>query len=241
MRRSIGTVLQGTILVCAFHGTLAGTIAAQEMRVVGAPPADLNTSGTAERYAAPDAVTVTLQVETRGASALEARAANEAALRSVRAALAQIRGASATTVGYRVGTPPRYLSDRGDSTRPYSATTIVRVKPDRMEDAALVIDLGLRAGATGATLRYESSATNRLRNEAIAEAAEAARAEADVLARAMGGSLGPLTWTGIDRSGGAIGGLAARVIEDPELPMPPTDIVVRVTVNGRWRFITNAP
>ena len=210
------------------------------------PPAELNTSGTAERRVAPDRVMIHFSVETRAPSAAAAASANATAVQSVRAALRQARRDSlAPMLGYRVG--PEYSrrrpTDEDQELRiiGYLARTILGARPPRIEDAGRTIDAALAAGATGvATLTFESSAVPAGRNDAIAEAAATARREAEVLARAMGGSLGPMIWSSTTGGPSVMGqtvnsSILYQRIED--MDMVPSDIIVRVVVNARWRFI----
>lgn len=243
MRNAMAAVVKHGLVGAIMLFTTYGSAEAQERPMM--PLAELNTSGTAERRAAPDRVMVHFSVETRAPSAAAAASANATAVQSVRSALRQARTDSlAPMLSYRVG--PEYSRPRptDEDQEPkiigYLARTIVAARPPRIEDAGRAIDAALAAGATGvASLTFESSAVPETRNDAIAEAAVMARREAEVLARAMGGSLGPMIWS--STTGAPVmyqtanSSVMYRRMEG--MDMVPSDIVVRVVVNARWRFI----
>jgi uncharacterized protein len=156
----------------------------------------IETVGTGQRRVVPDRANVHLIVESRAASAATAAAQNSRAVQAVidtlkRAAL----DSSATTYSYHVGVdydrqPPMATGDRPIR---YVARTVLRVRLTRLENVGRVIDAGLAKGATGVEgVYFESSAAEQERRSALAEAGVAARRDAEALAQAMGGTLGPL-------------------------------------------------
>jgi len=227
----------------------ARTAAAQQDRSPSAADAapDVETVGTGERRIAPDRATVLLQVETKAASAAAAAAQNGRTVQAVREALRRIGVDSAvTTASYNVGPdyePPRPMDREGGPRRVgYAARTVVRVQLTRLNDVGQVIDAALGGGATGVDgVFFEASTADAARREALADAAQAARRDAEALARSLGGQLGSLisssTASGMDprranvmmRMAGGMAGSATQIT--------PNEIVVTAGVVTRWRFV----
>ena len=86
---------------------------------------------------------------------------------------------------------------------------------------------------------FEASSAQSARREALALAAAASRQDAEVLARSMGGSLGPL----ISSATANVGSPALRVPVsmnvnfDYSTGIAPNEIVVGAAVTSTWRFI----
>lgn len=158
-----------------------------------------------------------------------------------------------TTASYNIG--PNYeRRDRGEPVREgYVAHTVLRVQLAKLNDVGQVIDAALASGATGVEgVMFESSVVLEARRGALADAAAAARADAEVLAKAMGGTLGPLISTatagGYDArranvlmrsgyfggGGGGIGGVGGG---GGPTQIAPNEIVVSAGVVARWRFV----
>lgn len=209
---------------------------------------EIETIGSGERRIAPDRATVMIQVESRAPSAATAAAMNASAAQAVRDALRRMRAdTAAATASYHVGPefgPPRPI-EREEAPRVigYIARTVVRARLTQLEQLGPAMDAALAAGATGIEgIFFESSGADDARRAALADAAAAARRDAEVLARAMGGSLGPLIGTStlgmgdprrynlMMRGGYDFGGPGATQIT-------PTEIVVTAAVAARWRFL----
>ena len=202
---------------------------------------NVETVGTAERRVAPDRASVMLFVETRAASAAAAASANTRAVQAVRDTLrAAGLDSAATTASYHVG--PHYEPNpvRGEPQRSgYSARTVLRVQLTRLDLVGRVIDAALAKGATGVeNVWFESSRIEETRRAALADAAEAARRDAEALARALGGALGPLlstsTASAFDprRMNMAMAERSFRTTQ-----ITPSEIVVSAGVVTRWQFI----
>ena len=214
----------------------------------GEPPF-IETVGTGQGRVAPDRANVHLIVESRATTA--AVAANQNA-RAVASVIDTLRKAgidsAATTASYHVGMnyEPVPVEARGEPRqRGYLARTVLRVRPRRIEDVGRAIDVGLSKGGTGVEQVYfESSRAEEERRAALAEAATAARREAEVLARALGGSLGRLlsvTTAGATdprRLNLSYGSIAGGEVRLRSTAISPNDIVIATAVVTRWQFVT---
>lgn len=204
---------------------------------------EIETVGTAERRVAPDKATVMVYVETKAPTASAAAAANSRAVAAVRDTLRKLGlDSAATTATFNVG--PNYEQDptvRGEPRRSgYAARTSIRVELTALDQVGRVIDAGLGRGATGVEgVYFESSRAEEARRAALADAAQAARRDAEALATAMAGSIGPLisitTASNVDprRMNVMLRGAAGMVTGTT---VSPSEIVIVAGVVTKWRF-----
>jgi uncharacterized protein YggE len=202
---------------------------------------DVETVGTGERRVAPDRANVHLTVESRAESAAAAAAQNVRAVQGVLDTLRRIGlDTAVATSSYNVGPNWEPEPDRREPRRVgYVARTVLRVRLTRLDLVGRVIDAGLAKGATGIeSVWFEASTAEQERRAALAEAAVAARRDAEALARSLGGSLGPLLSTSTAgandprRINVLAGGAGMRTTQ-----ITPTEIVISAAVITRWQFI----
>jgi uncharacterized protein YggE len=223
-------------------------IAIAQDRPPGPPTVDA--SGTGTRRIPPDRASVMLRIETKSPmSAGEAAVVNAHLVDAVRDTLKKAGlDSSVVTTAYSVG--PDVQSDpRGEQRQVgYVARTVLRVSLGRLDQVGRVIDVGLAKGATGVTgVIFEASNMEGARLEALADAATAARRQAEALAKALGGTLGPLISSSTSMVGVAGGDVrysmaleemaytsAARAIPTQ---LSPREIVVSAVVTTRWQFV----
>ena len=195
-----------SVLATAATIALLTPLAARSLGAQDRPPSDgvpdVETVGTGERRVAPDRATVLLFIESKATAASAAASQNARAVQAVRDTLGRLLGGDGgvTTASYNVGPdyePPRPVDREGGPRRVgYAARTTVRVQLTRIAQVGQVIDAALSRGATGVEgVLFESSAIDSARREALADAAQAARRDAEALARSLGGTLGPLIST----------------------------------------------
>ena len=210
-------------------------------------PPEVETIGSGERRVAPDRATVMLFVESRAASAVAAANANARVVAAVRDTLRRLGlDSAATTAAYNVG--PDYEQPRPDvrggepQRRGYLARTSLRVRLSRLDEIGRAIDAGLARGASGVEgVFFESSTAEETRRAALAEAAAAARRDAEALARALGGTLGPLV--SVTTAGGGmdprrmVGVRGAVGYATGSTSVAPNEIVIGAAVVTRWRFV----
>ena len=229
--------------VLCFLALAASTAGAQ----TSTPPVPaIVTSATGEARTQPDRATILFAVETRAATAAAAGTQNARLTRQV---IDTLRGAGLTaeqisTIGYSVS-PDYQYSREGGAPRVvgYVARNTVRAEVQRVEQAGALIDAALARGSNSiGSLRFYSSREDEVRRSALAAAVTKARADAEAMARAAGGTLGPP----IEMSSG----FNARPVYAQEMAMSraaasapmPTPIeageqTIMATVTVRWTFV----
>lgn len=235
----------GVAIVLLLSGALAPTDAgAQGGGTV--PPPQIVTSGTGEALAQPDRATILFAVETRSTTAAEAASENARRQTAVLQAL-RAKGLTAgqlATLGYSV--QPDYKYENSEQRLiGYVARNTVRAEVMKLDQTGSLIDTALQAGANSVSgLRFFSSKYEDARRSALAASVVKARADAEVMAKAAGGSLGSLlelTYGGAPtpmpyeaRTDMMARGQAAAA----ETPINPGEQTVTVTVFARWTFLT---
>jgi uncharacterized protein YggE len=153
-------------------------------------PAGITVQGTASIESVPDRAGLSFGVESQGETARAALAANAAEMRKVIAAL---KAAGATEIQTQsVSLSPRY-NDRSEP-QGFSASNSVSATVKELSRAGAVIDAAVAAGANqvyGPSLSPGDQTA--LYRRALERAVANARANAEVLAKAAGLSLGRVT------------------------------------------------
>ena len=205
------------------------------------------TSGRGEVEVAPDKATIHLAVEARGSTAAAAASQNA---RIQTAVLDTLRRMGYTqeqlgTLGYSVQPEYQYPKEGGvPKVVGYVARNTIRVNVSRIERVGATIDAALAKGATNvAGLRFESSRFDEMRREALKNAVRAARADAEAMASAAGGTLGELMdVTSMDQGPMPYMEMAqapmamARGADMVQTPIVPGEQKVTVMVMARWRY-----
>ncbi len=224
---------------------LSGTAASQEPTRPTVP--QIVTSGQGEVRVAPDKATISIGVQTRAATAAAAASQNSQRQRAVIEAV-KARGVSAeqiSTSGFNVIPETRY--DREGQSAPrttsYLVTNNVTVELKRIDQTGPIIDAALAAGANQInSLQFGISNADSARRTALAAAVAKARADAEAMARAAGGSLGPLLEMraadsyvpGPPRPYRA---MEMRAGVADAVPIEPGQETVTATVHARWQFV----
>lgn len=223
--------------------TLAGRLAAQ-MPASLVPV--LSSSGQGEAKVTPDRASVMLNVQTRGTTAAAAASENASKTQAVLDAVGRL-GLSRdqlSTEGYTVY-PEMQYDKTGGSPRVsgYVVTNTVRAETRRPEQAGAIVDAALGAGANMVNgLSFYASSIDEARRQAVASAVTSARADAEAMARAAGGTLGPL----LELSTGGptvpprpMYEMAMRskaAVQAEPTPVSPGQQTVTVFVTAKWRF-----
>lgn len=252
--RSVGAQRMVRAAICGILVTNAVPVAsrAQDGGVVQAHPL-IVTSGSATIHLPPDKASVSINVETRASTASEAASMNATATTATIAALraAGLTSAQLSTSGFSVMQDYNraYLQGAAASaqTAAFIATNGVRADIPEVGMLSKVIDAALAAGANQIRqIQYTSSGTERAKLAAVAQAFANARANADALARAAGGSLGPLVEvTSLDQgsafysivSSVQLRGVAGATASGPPTPLAAGDVPVTASVTARWSFV----
>ncbi|MEP6733218.1 MAG: SIMPL domain-containing protein [bacterium] len=208
-----------------------------------APPV-IATSGQGEAKVSPDRASVLVNVQTRATTATAAATENAQKTKAVLDALSKL-GLSKdqlSTEGYTVYPEMQYDKNGGTPrVAGYVVTNTVHAETKRPEQAGAIVDASLGAGANMInSLTFYASSIDEARRQAIGAAVASARADAEAMARAAGGSLGSL----LELSTGGptvpprpMYDLAMRKSAMAEAtPINPGLQTVTVFVTARWRF-----
>ena len=160
-----------------------------------APP-QIVTSASAEARLEPDRANILIGVQTRAATAAAAARDNNGRQQAVIAAIvaAGIPRQQISTENYNVNAETRTdPAGQNPTVTGYVVTNVVRVEVRKTDQVGPVIDAGLAKGANQInSLEFFSSNTDVVRRQALGAAIGKARNDAEAMARAAGGGLGPL-------------------------------------------------
>ena len=234
--------------ICAFSilSTLAGasSVAAGQAARLDSSRADIVTAATGEAQFVPDRAAVYVGVETRATTAAAAARDNAQRQRAVIDAVvaAGVSRDQISTENYSVAPNTRYDQATQRSTViGYIVSNVVRVEVRRIDQVASVLDAALAKGANQInSLDFFASNSDSARHAAMAQGVARARADAETLARAAGGSLGALVeLSTADAGPRPMYRLDVRSAMAAAAPTPiePGQQHVQVTVSARWRFI----
>lgn len=232
-----------------FATALALPLAAQDARRPMGPPPMIEASGSGEVSVLPDRAEVLVTVTVRGPTAAAAGAANarrtQRVLDTLRAA--RIPREQLSTIGYTVQPTYTYPGQgRPRVLEGYDARNTVRVELTDVQQVGAVIDAALAAGANDIQgVTFSLSNPTAVRRDVLAAATADARAVAEAIARAAGGSLGALLSVSTEPSAAELPdfggrGMRAAVMAAETVPTPiyaPTAQTVSGRVIGRWLFV----
>jgi len=210
----------------------------------GPIPPQIVTSGAGQSRVTPDRATISIGVQSRAPTAAAAAADNARRQRAVLDTLRALGLASEdlSTNNYNVSPEMQYTPNGTVPPRviAYTVTNIVRAELRKLEDIGRVIDAALAKGANEiSSLQFRSTQADSGRRLALADAVVNAKADAEVLARSAGGSLGGL----IEVSSTSVSpprtfDLALRATSaKASTPIEPGEQTVSATVTARWYFI----
>lgn len=209
------------------------------------PVRQIVTSAVGEAQVTPDRGTIEISVQTRAETAAQAASENARKQEAVLDTLRDLGLADRqlSTVNYNVHPEMRYdEEDQRSYVVGYVVTNTVRAEVTDLGKVGPAIDASIARGANMITsLTFTSSRHDEVRRTALADAVAAARTDAEVLARAGGGSLGALLelttaeippvrpYTRMMRLEAA--DMAAST------PIEPGEHTVTTSVSGRWEFV----
>ena len=231
-------------LVCA--AAIAGGLGGQTGPVPNASAPEIVSAGRGDTAIAPTSAVFTVSVTTRAATAAQAAAENAKRVESTLSWLRSqgLAATDLTTVGYSVG---QHFEDQRGRPIPagFIARNTIRVEVRRLADLGKIIDAALTGGATEISgPQFLSTSISTGRRAALAEAVREARADAEGIARAAGGTLGrlisvnsgvssPMYREGYDMSlmgvTVASGGMPTSIL--------PRDLTITAQVTTRWEFL----
>ncbi|HJP87003.1 MAG TPA: SIMPL domain-containing protein [Gemmatimonadaceae bacterium] len=222
---------------------------------------EITAGGRGEIRLAPDYAYVTIGVTTQSSSAVETASKNAEKIAAVISALraAGLTERQIVTSGYSLTQVYEYPKNQQPRLTGFSARNTVRAEVRRLDDVGKVIDAAINSGATDiASIQFLASSTEEARRTALADAVRQARADADVMARGAGGTLGRLISMGSSgvavpimirgmssaqlesvtlTSGGGYAGVPAMAPPPPPTPVNPGELIVVAQVFSRWEFV----
>lgn len=218
-------------------------VGAQSQSSLPPIPPHISTSASGESRVQPDRATILFAVETRATTAAQAGTDNARRQRAVLDTLRKLglAGGQLSTTGYAV-TPEMRYDGKQPQVVGYVARNTVQADVQRIDQVGPLIDAALGAGANVVTsLRFFSSHADEARRVALADAVAKARADADAIARAAGGSLGPLievATSGAVRPmyGEEVSMARAASADAQPTPIDPGEQTISVFVTARWTF-----
>jgi uncharacterized protein YggE len=213
-------------------------------QAVGAPvPAQIVTTGNGEVRLAPDRATIFVGVQSRATTAAAASSDNARRQRAILDTL-KVLGLGSdqlSTMNYNVAPDIQYSPNNPPRVTGYTVTNTVRADVKRLDDVAKIIDAALAKGANEISgLQFYSSKADSARRAAMELAVANARADAETLAKAAGGSLGPLLELSTSfsvRPMQEVFGAAPMAARAAPTPIEPGQQSVTASVSARWIFI----
>lgn len=236
-------MLKSFLPVVLSVAVVAGTGLAQTTPVgPSAREPEITASGRGETYLPPTFAVVTVAVSTRAGSAGDAASQNAAKIASTLSSL-RAAGVAPTDVsneGYNVEQAYNEKSQRTG----FTARNSIRVRVPAVDQVGRIIDAALAGGATDVpSVQFGAASIEDARRAAMSEAVRQARADAEIIAKAAGGSLGRLIW--LSASSGMPPGYGPYMMEArltsamSSVPtvLSPRDLLVSAQASGRWEFV----
>jgi uncharacterized protein YggE len=239
------TVQNSIIRLTVIAAALAAPGAAfgQAMSVV-AP--QIVTSGSGEARISPDRATIFIGVQTKAATAAVAAADNARRQRAILDTLkaAGLASEQLSTINYSVSPEMQYSPNGATPPRVtgYTVSNTVRADVRRLDDVGKIIDAALAKGANEiSSLQFFSSRADSVRRSALSLAVANARADAEALAKAAGGSLGQLLeLSSSEGPGRPVPIMMARMAEAKvATPVEAGEQTFSASVTARWAFVAN--
>jgi uncharacterized protein len=230
-----------TVLFALVSGALIpSAVSAQS---AAATPPQIIATGMGEASISPDRATIFVGVQTRAATVGPAATENARRQRAILDTLKALGlGADQlSTLNYSVTPEMQYSPSQPPRVTGYVVRNTVRASLRRIDEVGKVIDAALAKGANEiSSLQFWSSKADSVRRVAMAEAVGNARADAEAIARAAGGSLGQLleaTTTAFPRPIQELALGRAQMAAAAPTPIEPGEQTISVTVTARWAFM----
>ncbi len=220
---------------------VGGPLGAQ---AVPAQPPQITVSARGEVQVTPDRARVQVGVETQAKTAAAAAAENNKKQAAILAAIKAlgVPAAQISTMGYNVSPIQRYdEKERRVVIDGYQVSNIVQVVTDKLEQAGPIIDAALANGANRvAGLDFTVKDPSNARDQALAQAVESAKRQAEVVAKAAGGTLVEMLEINVNEyqrpEPRPMMAMAKMDASDTPTPLSEGMTTVTVNVTTRWRF-----
>jgi uncharacterized protein len=220
---------------------------AETTQSLAPPPPQVVATATGEARLRPDRANILIGVQTRAKTAAAAARENNTRQQAVIDAIVAtgVPREQLSTENYNVSTDMRSEHPgQNPVVVGYVVTNVVHVEVRRTDQVGPVIDAGLGKGANQINgVEFFSSNTDIARRQALADAIAKARGDADAMARAAGGKLGPLLEIATAEDGAWPRPMYRSAISmqtaSAPTPVEPGELAVQVRVSGRWHFVPN--
>ena len=207
------------------------------------------TSAQGEARVAPDKATINVGVQTRATTAAAAATQNSQKQRAVIEAI-KAKGVPAdqiTTSNFNVIPETRYDREgqQAPRTTSYLVMNSITVELKRIDQVGPVIDAALAAGANQInSLNFGIQNPDSARRAALAQAVAKSRADAEVMARAAGGTLGPLIEMAagesyVPRPPIPFAAEQRMAVAKADVPIEAGLETILASVTARWQFLAN--
>ena len=237
-------MIRHSILATIASLSLTSALAAQTPTTPPVPQIVVNATG--EVKVSPDRASISIGVQSRATTAAAASAQNSQKQRAVIEAI-KARGVPAeqiTTSGFSVVPETRYDREgqQAPRTTSYRVDNVVTVELKRVDQVGPVIDAALAAGANQInSLGFGVQSADSARRAALGSAMAKARADADAIARAAGGTLGTLLEATVIDYGQPrpiyMRAAMANEAADKSVPVEPGLETISAGVTVRWQFV----
>ena len=238
-----------TSLVAALLITAVSAARSQAPQAPSDREPEIAAAGRGEVRLAPDYAYATIGVRTQSSSGVETASQNAAKVAAIISAL-QALGLTQQqiiTSGYALEQTYDYPKNGPPRLTGFVARNTIRAEVRRLDDLGKVIDAAIGAGATDiSAIQFLATSTDEARRTALSTAMKQARMDADVIARAAGGSLGRLLSVSFTSAQPIL--LRGATLENAVLtsggsPSMPTqvnagDLTVSAQVFTRWQFLS---
>jgi len=219
------------------------TVSAQSVAPAPAPVGpQIVTTATGEAELTPDRATVYIGVETRAATASIAARDNAQRQGAVIDAIvaAGVPRTQIATESYTVAPNVRYDPTTQKSTvSGYVVSNTVRVEVQRIDQVSAVLDAALAKGANQInSLDFSASNADSARRVALGRAVTRARADAEAVARAAGGSVGALLEVVTMDAGPRPVFRTMATAQNAPTPVEPGQQRVQASITARWEYIS---
>ncbi len=208
---TIGTVIAALTLVLLggiFAVLLSRPVSAAQVGSVG--PRQITVVGNGEVKVTPDMATVQIGAQTDGATSQEALNANNTQVAAIIAKLKELGIAEADIQTANFSINPRYDTN-GQNVTGYQVSNTVTVTIRNLSQAGTLLDEVVKVGANQVYgISFDVADRSALENQARDKALENAKAKAQQLATAAGGSVGQVLVVSETIGGGPVIPMAAR-------------------------------
>lgn len=244
-RVTLLSLFPAVLITAALSTNLSAQVAAsQAPDTFREPPPSISGSAVSNVKFTPDRATVRISVQTRAMSAATAARENATRQNAVLGALRSLGlpNEQLSTADYSVSPEYRYEQSKSPVLLGYTVTNTVVADVRDLKLLGKVLDAALSNGANMvSSLDFYASNTDAARREAIAAAVQKARAEAEIAARAAGGTLGNLISLNIEGGNSfppprPMMRMAASAQADAT-PINPGEQTLTVSISAQWHYM----